>query len=75
VFCNAYLPPALLDRFCALEEAERALLRLAFERLNLSARSYTRILKLSRTIADLDQSERIKATHISEALQYRPPQL
>ncbi len=74
VHCNAYLPQAMIERYCALGEGEKALLRLAFEKLNLSARSYTRILKVARTIADLDGSERILSVHISEALQYRPPQ-
>ena len=54
-----------------LGEAERRLLRLAAERLELSARSYTRILRVARTIADLDDSERVGLTHLQEALQYR----
>jgi len=54
-----------------LRKEERELLRTAFEKLNLSARAYHRILKVARTIADLDEKENIELQHLSEAIQYR----
>jgi magnesium chelatase family protein len=57
--------------FCNLDEASRQLLKTAMERLNLSARAYDRILKVARTIADLEEKENIEGAHISEAIQYR----
>jgi len=57
---------------CKLSEECEELLKLAVSKMNLSARSYTRVLKVSRTIADLDDSPDIKTSHIAEALQYRP---
>ncbi|MGB9553244.1 MAG: magnesium chelatase, partial [bacterium] len=61
----------LLRRFCFLGAPERQFLRQAVERLNLTARSYDRVLKLARTIADLEEAEVIKLPHLAEALQYR----
>ena len=60
-----------LERFCVLELDARRLLDAAFERLKLSARAMSRILRLSRTVADLDGSERIRASHVAESIQYR----
>jgi len=71
IFCNAQLKPAHIKKFCVLGEEEKSLLRSAFEKLGLSARAHNRILKVARTIADLDNSERINANHLAEAIQYR----
>ena len=71
ITCNAMLTPAYLHRFCILTEEAKNMLKTAFERMGLSARAYDRILKVARTIADLDGSEDIDVQHIAEALQYR----
>ena len=69
--CNAHMGPEELAAFCTLDEPGSALLRGAFDRLGLTARSYDRILRVARTIADLDASERIAVEHVAEAVQYR----
>jgi len=69
--CNAAMTPKEIKEFCDLETAAQSLLRTAMKQLHLTARAFHRILKLSRTIADLDGSEVIKAYHVAEALQYR----
>ena len=71
ISCNARLTSAALRRVCPLSAQANTLLRRAFTDMGLSARAYDRLLKVSRTIADLDGSERIEASHISEAIQYR----
>ena len=63
--------PAELRKACALDETCTALMKTAFERLQMSARSYDRVRKVARTIADLDGSESIQPQHIAEAIQYR----
>ena len=71
---NARLDREGLDRHCALDEACRRLMKGAFDRMGLTARSYDRILRVARTIADLDGSPDIQAPHLAEALQFRPPE-
>jgi magnesium chelatase family protein len=68
---NAQLRAGQLNEFCTIDEPSTSLLRNAMEKLSLSARAYDRILKVSRTIADLDESEKIRTHHIAEAIQYR----
>jgi magnesium chelatase family protein len=68
---NAQMDVKQIRKFCALDESSKQLLKTAMEKLNLSARAYDRILKVSRTIADLENSEHITGEHISEAIQYR----
>lgn len=71
IFSNAELTPNLIDEFCKLDSEGRKILENAFERLKLSARAYGRILKVARTIADLDGSEKVLVKHLLEAIQYR----
>lgn len=68
---NAQMGPKEIDRFCELNETSLILLKTAMEKLNLSARAYDRILKVARTIADLENSPYLSSAHISEAIQYR----
>jgi magnesium chelatase family protein len=68
---NAQMSTKQIREYCALDAASLQLLKTAMERLNLSARAYDRILKVSRTIADLEETEVVNSTHISEAIQYR----
>ena len=69
--CNSEMGPADVWKSCPLDESARALLQTATQRLNLSARAFHRILKVSRTIADLDGAKDIGVSHLAEALQYR----
>ncbi len=70
--CNAEMTPMEIRDFCQMEEAASSLLKAAMKQLYLSARAFHRILKLARTIADLEYSDIIKANHLAEAIQYRP---
>ena len=69
--CNAQMTPRLLQACGSPDAQGRQLLERAMSRLNLSARAYNRILKVARTIADLDGAETVRAPHIAEAIQYR----
>jgi magnesium chelatase family protein len=71
IYCNAQISSKMLHQYCVLSTAGLNLLKNAIERLNLSARAYDRILKVSRTIADIEQSEEIKTEHVAEAITYR----
>ncbi|RDV84084.1 ATP-binding protein [Ammonifex thiophilus] len=71
IFCNAAMTSAQVRRFCELTREAKQLLATAFKRLNLSARGYDRVLRVARTIADLEGSETISTDHVAEALQYR----
>lgn len=71
ITCNAHLTSELLKKYCITDENADKILEKAFDSLGLSARAYDRILKVSRTIADLDNSEVIKGEYVAEALQYR----
>jgi magnesium chelatase family protein len=71
IYCNAMMTPTLMRKHCALGAQEQQLLQNAMEKLNLSARAYDRILKVSRTIADLESAERITSEHLAEAIYYR----
>lgn len=71
VNCNAKMTPAQTRQYCSLSEEAASLLESSFEKLGLSARAYDKILKVARTIADLDGKEQIAKNHILEAIQYR----
>jgi magnesium chelatase family protein len=71
VHCNAMMPSNMVKEICAVNDAGKLLLKQAMERLGLSARAYDRILKVSRTIADLSESADIQTEHLAEAIQYR----
>ena len=71
IYCNAQMSSKKLKEICIISQAGSNLLKVAMEKLNLSARAYDRILKVSRTIADLAGSEDIKVEHLAEAIQYR----
>ena len=69
--CNARMGPRQIKQHCRLTDESQELIRVAMSQLNLSARAYDRILKVSRTIADLEDSREINSNHVSEAIQYR----
>ena len=71
IHCNAQMTERMLHLFAEPDEASMDMLRMEMERLKLSARAYSRILKVARTIADLDNSENVQSQHIAEAIGYR----
>ncbi|MBN1951267.1 MAG: YifB family Mg chelatase-like AAA ATPase [Bacteroidales bacterium] len=71
IHCNAQMSSSILQRICTIDQEGAAILKTAMERLGLSARAYDRILKVSRTIADLDGKKEIEPAHLAEAIQYR----
>lgn len=71
ITANANIPPELMTKYCVRDDKANKKLEMAFEKMGLSVRAYDKILKVARTIADLDNSEIIKSKHISEAIQYR----
>lgn len=71
IYSNSELTPELMQKYCKLGKKEREILKNAFEKLGLSARAYRKILKVARTIADLDKKENIELKHIAEAIKYR----
>ncbi|HEV8484032.1 MAG TPA: YifB family Mg chelatase-like AAA ATPase [Blastocatellia bacterium] len=71
IFCNAQMSSRLIRKYCLIDSASKGLLENAITRLGLSARAYDRILKVSRTLADLEEKPNIEPQHVSEAIQYR----
>jgi magnesium chelatase family protein len=71
MFSNAAMTPRLIRRYCRIDSESETMLERAMARLGLSARAYDRILKVSRTIADLENSDEIQSAHVSEAVHYR----
>lgn len=71
IFSNSKLTPKLIEKFCNLNTKSKQIVETAFDKLGLSARAYNRILKVARTIADLDGSKEIQEKHLAEAIQYR----
>jgi len=71
IYCNAQMTNRHIKKFCQIDETSQRLLELAIDKFGLSAWAYTRILKVARTIADLEGIENIQAPHLSEAIQYR----
>ena len=71
IYCNAQLDSALIRKYCAMDDSAAMLLRAAYDRMGMSARGYDRIIRVARTIADIDESDTIKSNHIAEAIQYR----
>ena len=71
IFCNAHMESKEIRKYCVIDEKSLELLRMAITKLGLSARAYDRILKVARTIADLEGNADIMPQHISEAIQYR----
>ena len=71
IYCNAQMSAKHTKKFCQIDNESKVLLEMAINKMGLSARAYDRILKVSRTIADLSGEENIKTEHVSEAIQYR----
>jgi len=71
IYANAMMPSQMLRKFCPIDKQGESLLKIAMKKLDLSARAYDRILKVARTIADLEGAAAILPAHIAEAIQYR----
>lgn len=71
IFSNSELTPNLIEEFCKIDLEQRKILKASFSKLGMSARAYGRILKVARTIADLNESSKIEVPHLLEAIQYR----
>ena len=71
VHCNAQMGTAEIEQHCRLDQASQKLLEKSVDKLGLSARAYHRILKIARTIADMDNKEHLELSHVAEAVQYR----
>jgi magnesium chelatase family protein len=71
IYANAQMKPRHIRKYCRIDETSQRLMEAAMQKLGLSARAYNRVLKVARTIADLDASEPIATHHITEAIQYR----
>ena len=71
VTCNAHIDSSMFEEVCVMDEKAERILKQAFDKLGMTARAYDRVLKVARTIADLDASDLIRAAHIAEAIQYR----
>jgi len=71
IFSNSELTPKLIEKYCTLDEKSNEILKDSFKKLKLSLRAYSKILKVARTIADLDKKESIEVSHLIEAIQYR----
>lgn len=71
IYSNSELTPKLIETYCELDKSSQKIMKEAFQKLNFSARAYHRILKVARTIADLEEKEKIEVAHIAEAIQYR----
>jgi magnesium chelatase family protein len=71
IFCNAQLGAAEIVKYCKMTDTASALLKSAYDRMGMSVRGYDRIMRVARTIADLDRSDLIDAKHVAEAIQYR----
>ena len=71
IHCNSQLTPKLMQKYCKLDKSGQLLMKEAFNNMKLTARAYNKILKVARTIADLEGKDLIKEYHLAEALQYR----